>query len=163
MARFFYVAFAQLRVAHDLRDGPVGAGDFFLDDFDLLRGDGFAVTQGALQRERNIVDDRQRVFDLMRKLGSESSGRMQLPFARGKFFRFLGGQSLAFQQRLHAVAANGRQQQHRQPQQKRLSPILARGQVQPAAREFIQILGNREVQHDRQHIAEADGKIQKQL
>ena len=73
------------------------------------------------------------------------------------------GQPLAFQQRLQAVAANGRQQQHRQPQQKRFFPILARGQVQPASREFIQTLGNREVQHDRQHIAEADGKIQKQL
>ena len=136
---FFDMAFTQLRVAHDLGDDLIGAGDFLLDDSDLLRGFGPGVPQGALQRECGAVDDRQRIFDLMRKLGGEPSGGMQLSFPRGEFLRFLDGQPLAFQQRLRAVAANGRQQQHHQPQQKRLAPILARGQVQRALREFIQI------------------------
>ena len=105
----FDVPFAQLRVAHDLRDDAVGVRDLLLDDFDLLRRVGFAVAEGALQRERGVVDDGERIFDLMRELGGEPAGGAQLALARGKFFRFLDGQPLAFQQHLRAVAANRRQ------------------------------------------------------
>ena len=106
---FLDAAFAQLRVAHDLRDDPVGARNLLLDDFDLRRDVGFAVAQGALQREGGVVDDGERIFDLMGELGGEPTGGAQLAFARGKFFRFLDGQPLAFQQHLRAVTTNRRQ------------------------------------------------------
>ena len=73
--QFFDAAFAQLRVAHDLGDDLVGARHFLLDDFDLLRDFGLAVAQGALQRKCGVVDDGQRIFDLMRKLGGQPCRR----------------------------------------------------------------------------------------
>ena len=93
---FFDVAFAQLRVAHDLGDDPVGARDFLLDDFDLLDRVRSGVAQGALQRKGGAVDDGQRIFDLVGKFGGQPAGGTQLPFARGKFLRFLDGPPLAF-------------------------------------------------------------------
>ena len=93
--QFFNAAFGQLRVSHDLGDDPVGARNFFLNNFDLLRGSGFAVAQGALERERGIIDDGQRIFDLMGEFGGEPSGGMQLSFARGKFVGFLDRQAVA--------------------------------------------------------------------
>ena len=103
----------------------VGARDFLLDDFDLLRRAGLAVTQRALQREGGVVDDGERIFDLMRELGGEPAGGAQLAFARGEFARLLGRLPLPFQQHLHAVAQP-------QPQHELLPPLALRNQTRVA-------------------------------
>ena len=126
----------------------VGARDLLLDDFDLLRRRvGLAVAQRALQRERGVVDDGQRIFDLVRELGGEPAGGTQLAFARGEFARFLGGELLAFQQHLRAVTAARHQQQHRQPQHKRFAPVIWRRQVERAHASCVQLLHHKNVQH----------------
>ena len=87
--QFFHAPFAQLRITHDLGDDPVGARNLFLDDFDLLRRVGFAIAQGALEREGGIVDHGEGVFDLMGEFGGKPARRMQLSFAGGEFLGFL--------------------------------------------------------------------------
>ena len=46
--QFFDMAFAQLRVTHDLGDDLVGARDFLLNDFDLLRDFGLGRRAGSV-------------------------------------------------------------------------------------------------------------------
>ena len=85
--QFFHAAFVQLRVAHDLGDHLVGPGHFFLDDFNLQGGGAFGLAQGARQRIGGVVDDGQRIFDLVGEFGGQPAGGMQLGFARGEFGR----------------------------------------------------------------------------
>ncbi len=114
-------ALAQLRITHDPGDDPVGARDLLLDDFNLLRRAGFAGAKRALQRERGVVDDGQRILDLVREFGGEPAGGVQLAFPRGKFRRLLGGPPLALRQHLHAITAGRQQPQHKQPRQIRFN------------------------------------------
>ena len=136
-----HVAFAQLRVAHDLRDDPVGVLDLLLDNADLLGRDRLALLERPLQREGRVVDDGERVLDLMRELGRHTPGGAQLAFAHGKLARFLHRPPLPFQQHLHAIAANGHQQQQRQAQRQGLGRILGRGvERQTLPRRVVQIV-----------------------
>ena len=73
---------------------------------------GLFSRSGALQRERGVVDDGQRIFDLMREFGGQPAGGAQLPFARGEFARLLRGEPLAFQQQFQAGTTDRREQQH---------------------------------------------------
>src|SRR5580765_8370090 len=68
----------ELSVAHDLRDDAVRSLDFLLNYLHLLRCLGPAFSDGLLERESRIVYDRERVFDLMRKLCREAASRTQL-------------------------------------------------------------------------------------
>ena len=76
---------AQLRITHDLGNNAVGSLDFLLNDLELFSGDRFALFQGSLQGEGCIGDDRQRIFDLMRKLGRQTASGAQLAFPETKF------------------------------------------------------------------------------
>ena len=124
--QLLHVAFAQLRVAHDLRDDPVGVLDFLLDDSDLLGRDRLALLERALQREGGVVDNGERVFDLMRELGRHTPGGAQLAFPHRELARFFHRPPLPLQQDLHAVAADRHQQQQRQAQRQRLGEIIRR-------------------------------------
>ena len=88
---------------------------------------GLPCLSAALQREGGVVDDGQRVLDLVGELGRQPAGGAQLAFAHGELARFLHGPPLAFQQHLHAVAADRHQQQHHQAQHKRLAPMASSG------------------------------------
>ena len=57
----------QPSVAHQISDDPVGSGHFFPDDSDLL-GDGFPLANGLLQRVGGVVNDPERILELMRNL-----------------------------------------------------------------------------------------------
>jgi len=52
---FFNAALAQLRIAHDLRDDPVGMLDFLLDDLDLLGDFEAALLEGALEGKAALL------------------------------------------------------------------------------------------------------------
>jgi len=93
-------ALAQLRITHDLGDDLVGPGDFLLDDFNLLGREAGLRAQRASQRVGGVVDDCQRVFYLVRELGRQPAGGMQLPFAGGKLSRLKNGPALALEQHL---------------------------------------------------------------
>ena len=109
-AELFHAALAQLRVAHDAGDDPIRPLNFLLDDSNLLRRVGSAFFQGALQRKRRVVDNGQRILNLMGKLGRQSSGGAQLAFAHGELAGLLLGPALPFEQHLHTVAAERHQQ-----------------------------------------------------
>jgi hypothetical protein len=74
----FDPALRQLRVTHDLRDDPVGLGDFLADDLDLHRRSGLGVFYGPLQGKRHVVDDGERILDLMGELGRQPAGTVKL-------------------------------------------------------------------------------------
>ena len=67
--QLLHMAFAQLSIAHDLRDDPVRVLDLLLDNPDLRGRDRLALFKRPLQRERGIVDNGEGVLDPMRKLG----------------------------------------------------------------------------------------------
>jgi len=62
--------------------------DFFANDLNLLR-DGFAFFDRALQREGRVVDDASGFFSLMRDLGRQAAGRLQLLLALRELDRLL--------------------------------------------------------------------------
>ena len=115
----FDMAFVELRVPHDLRDDFVRALDFLLDDLQMLGHIAPALLQGALQRVRGVVDDGERVFDLVRELGGEPARRAELALAQAHFVRLLLEAPLALGQHLDAVTTNRQQPQHAQTQQAR--------------------------------------------
>ena len=65
--------FGQLRVTHQFGDDVVRPLHLFTDDLQLLQTIAPAVTNRLLKRERRIVDDRERVFDLVRNLRRQPS------------------------------------------------------------------------------------------
>src|SRR6266581_6969089 len=86
----FDTAFAELSVAHDLGDDPIGALDLLFDDFDLFGGR-FALGKRALQGIGGIIDDGQRVLELVGEFSGQAPGGLQLSFANGKLAQFLFG------------------------------------------------------------------------
>ena len=88
--QLFHAALAQLRVAHDLRDDPVRALDFFLDDLDLLGASRALPSLSARWREKAaLLMMAERILDLVRDLGRQPARRAQLPFAHRELARFL--------------------------------------------------------------------------
>ena len=156
----FDVALAQLRVAHDLRDDPVGALDFLLDDLDLLGRLRFAFFEGALQGERGVVDDGQRILDLVRELGGEPAGGAQLAFAHRKLAGFLLRAPLPFQQCLHRIATKRHQQQERQAQQQRFSRVIDGFHFQHGAFPRGQVIGNGGIDCPGQQVTSAERQIE---
>ena len=67
----------QPSVAHQIGDDPIGAGHFFTDDGDLL-GDGLPLTDRLLQRVGGVVNDPERILQLMSDLGGQTAGGFQL-------------------------------------------------------------------------------------
>ena len=77
-------------------DDAIGVADFLLNDFDLFGDARFAFLESALQGEGGIVDDSERIFDLMDEFGGHASSRAQLAFAQGKFARLFLRLALPF-------------------------------------------------------------------
>ena len=88
--------------------------------------DRLALFERPLQRESRVVDNGERVLDLMRELGRDTPRGAQLAFAHRELARFLHRPPLPFQQHLHAVAADRHQQQQRQAQRQRLGRVFRR-------------------------------------
>ena len=84
---------------------------------------------------RRVVDDRQRVFNLVRKFRGQPARRSQPHFAHCKFPRFFFHLPLPLEQNLDRITAKSHQQQQRQAQQQRFSRTGARwlavGRVAP--------------------------------
>ena len=120
------MAFAQLRIAHDLRDDPIRMLDLLLDNSNLLGRDRFALLERPLQREGRVVDNGQRVLDLVRKLRRHAPRRAQLAFPHRELVRLFHRPPLPFQQDLHSIAADRHQQQEHQPQGQGLGKIVRR-------------------------------------
>ena len=77
----------------------------------LLR-DGFAFLDRALKGKGGVVDDPERILQLMCDLGGEPPGRLQLLLPLREFDGFLVHLALFVEEHLNAVTAGGHQQQH---------------------------------------------------
>ena len=71
----FHAAFGKLRVAHQLGDGLVGALDLLPDNFDLLGVHRLALLEGALDGVGGVVDDAERILDLVGNLRRQTARR----------------------------------------------------------------------------------------
>ena len=72
-----------------------------------------------LARVGGVVNDSQRVLDLVRDLRRQTSGRAQLFLANGKLLGFLGGATLLLEENLQPVATRREQPEQEQAQEER--------------------------------------------
>jgi len=79
-----------------------------------------------LQRVRGVVNDAERIFELMRDLGGETAGGLVIDpgVRRIRGLRF--GAALAFDEHLHAVQHAGHEHEREMRRKKRLGRIVAR-------------------------------------
>src|SRR5258708_39019664 len=85
----FHMTFTELGVAHNLSDDAVGALNLLLNHLNLFQRIALGFTNGPMKRKSGGVDDRQRVFDLMRKLGGEPARPAKVAFPQGEIARLL--------------------------------------------------------------------------
>src|SRR6516225_8391410 len=101
--QFLDMALGQLRIVHYLCYYAVGVLDFLPDNAELFGDIRLVVLESALKRINGIVNDGQRVLDLVSELRGQTPGGMQLTLAQPEFTRFLLNLTLALQQHLHTI------------------------------------------------------------
>ena len=100
-----HVAFRQLGIAHQFGDDLVGPLHLLANDLDLFIHRRVPFLQRAVKTEGGIVDDSQRVLDLMSDLGRQPSCGAQTFLPDGEFRRLGFGPLLFFEEHLDAVTA----------------------------------------------------------
>ena len=151
--QFFHAALDQSGVAHQLSNDPVRPFDLFANDLNLL-GDGFALLDRALQREGRVIDDAQRILELVRDLGRQPARRLQLLLALRELDRFFIDAALLVEQHLQSITTERHQQQHRHPEDVRLVGLF---------RELRLDLGDRPFHESSPHKAAAQHQIEHNL
>ena len=159
-------AFAQLGVAHDLGDDPVRALDLLLDDPDLLaRRRAVPVSARAAREKAALLMMASGFLIWCANSAARRPAERSWPSRKANSRASSSHALLALQQHLHAVAADGHQQQQSQPQQQRLGGVLRRARPfqQRCARFRPGNSATVRVDDAGQHVAGAQREVEHQL
>src|SRR5436190_6439460 len=154
-AESFDFTFGELGVTHELGNDLVGALDFFPDNADLLARAVLGIAEGFLKGKGGVVGDAKGVFELVRDLGGEAAGGLELVLAGGEFAAFIVSEALLLEQNLHAKTADREEPEHEHTESKGFGGV--------GTTLFLRQLRERNIEHAGQEIAAAKEKIEDQL